>query len=452
MKSIIGHIISVLIRRIAALVYGTVCLGATAAMILNKRLRLHSDEHSRRMLRQRMGFVPRGRGRGIWIHGASLGEINAVASLVGELRKEYPGRQLIISLMNESDFSIVAKQYPQDTVVLLPVDFSKFVARALDRAHPALVVFTEAEIWPNFVRACARRSIPVHLVNARVSRKAARLYSLIPAAFRQMFFAGFSSIQVRDENDLERYLNMGVSKDVVSLAGSMRWNYSPPANLISSGGLLAERINRPSWAAASVHRADIGKVLSIHQYLRLHIRDVLLMIVPRYPTQDAEFIERTLRARGLSYQCIEENLDLDSSDGKWFKDESSVLLVKRTGELARWYAVADLALIGGSFDSIGGHNPIEAAMSDCAVFSGANVENFEQVYRQLGEYQACVMHSDPVALGEYMLKTFSSSENRRTLCSNALACVRSQRLEVSSVAKKLAEKSGLDRSEDAGTL
>ena len=426
------------------LAYSAVGLGYASYLSLRHALSFAPDSASRKIHRQRRGYLPQGQGRGIWIHGASLGELNAISPLIHELRRRFPKRQMIITVMNEQDLETVANQHSHAEVALFPIDFGRFVARALDRTHPAMVILSEAEVWPMFLGACAKRSIPVHLVNARVSSKAAFLYGLMPQARRRRFFSVYRSIQVRSDSDLAHFRRLGIGdEDTVSMAGFLRWNYVPPADFLASGRAMAQRINRPIWVAASTHRQDIRRVLAIQQYLRLHIRDILLLLLPRYPSEGKPVIARELAARSLAYEVVDEKFDFSQKACPEMRESCSVLWVQRTGDLVRWYACAQMALIGGSFNGIGGHNPIEAALADCAIFSGARVENFTQVYRKLAEHQACVMHNDHIALGELMMRAFGNEDSRRTLCANASACIRRERLDIGKVVDKLLERSDM---------
>ncbi|NUQ85086.1 MAG: hypothetical protein HUU11_10260 [Anaerolineales bacterium] len=138
---------------------------------------LLAKQRCRRGLPQRLGWLAEPRRQGsaspcIWIHAVSLGEVVAVAPLVRELRRRYPGMRLVVSTVTETGREAVEQRLEGVAEHrYAPLDFSWVVNRAIDELRPSLYVFVETELWPNLLRSLRRRNIPSVLVNGRLSRR-----------------------------------------------------------------------------------------------------------------------------------------------------------------------------------------------------------------------------------------------------------------------------------------
>ena len=154
--------------------------------------------------RLRVGDVPRRAniGPAVMIHAVSLGEMNATRSLVAELSRRHPELKFVISSTTETGFAQGKKLYdssPDVQVVRYPVDFSFAVRRLLDRQRPSVVALMELELWPNFIRECRRRNIPVLLVNGRITPRSYQRYHLI-APITRACLAGYRARACRMRN------------------------------------------------------------------------------------------------------------------------------------------------------------------------------------------------------------------------------------------------------------
>ena len=380
--------------------------------------------------RQHFGNYPRLSSAPIWMHCASLGEANVAAPLYKHIKKNHPDRNFLISLVNVQDYLAVKDLYPRETVVMFPFDCPHIVRRALTHIKPSQVIFIDSEIWPNFLHICAKRDIPVHIINGRISKGSFRRFQWLPKFFRQNLFKAYHSILVSDSVYVDRFIQLGARPEIVKLGNHLRWNYEPPEHLLVSGQELRAEIARPVWLAASVHPDEMTAVLAIHQYLRLNLRDILLVLAPRYPQKDKATLQSALQSRGIGYLTLNHADDPHAEIKRWQRQHVSVVWINRVGDLMRWYSMADVALIGGSFNKMGGHNPIEAALGDCGIFSGADIDNFTSIYQSFSQHDACVIHSDFNVLGQLMLKTITGADAREILCANARQCVQAHRQEI----------------------
>ena len=157
----------------------------------------------------------------VWIHAVSVGEANLAGAVLRELRRVAPGESFIISTTSSTGHAVCEKLAgPDDVLIYLPVDFPHIVRRALKGIDAKALVLTESEFWPNLIRACHRRDIPVILVNGRVSDRSAPRYRRLRCFFAEVFDC-FAAMLVQSELDRQRLLAAGAPADRVRVAGSV---------------------------------------------------------------------------------------------------------------------------------------------------------------------------------------------------------------------------------------
>src|SRR5215510_14911770 len=150
-------------------------------------------------LRQRFGFIPPINGKPvIWLHCVSVGETQAARPLVQRLKREFPDYALVVSTITDTGQILAREVFRNEAISIcyFPLDRHSSVRRALDRINPAVVLIMETEIWPNFLRECGAREIPVALVNGRISPGSYRRYRLIkPLLHRVLPFLSIAVMQ-----------------------------------------------------------------------------------------------------------------------------------------------------------------------------------------------------------------------------------------------------------------
>src|SRR6185369_15032397 len=245
-------------------------------------------------LGERFGHVaatPPGRAA-IWVHGASVGEIAALAPLVHALRLELPDHRLVLSSMTLGGRAAAATRVPDaDAHVLLPLDLPAAVTRALDRVRPRLVVFSETELWPNFLAVLAARRIPAIMVSGRVSARAFARYR----RWRWLFAPALASVRwccVQTLESAHRLVALGAPAARVIVTGSLKTAApaAPPTLTLASLGVGAA----PVLVAAST-RADAGEalvedeaVLAAFARIRASVPRARLVLAPRKPERFAD--------------------------------------------------------------------------------------------------------------------------------------------------------------------
>ncbi len=327
---------------------------------------------------QRFGWVPQANAgsRPLWLHAVSVGETIAARPLVEALLARHPDVPLLISGMTATGAERVAALFgDRVTHVFAPYDTPDIIGRFLARVRPRALLIMETELWPNWIAACTRRGIPTLLLNGRMSARSARGYARVGALSRPLF-AALTWVAAQSEADAQRYRQLGVRDAVLSITGSVKFDAAPEAGLADRAAAWrqAQLDRRPVWVAGSTHEGEEVLLLDAHRAMRERIPDLLLILVPRHPER-FDAVAALIDRRGL--RCVRR------SRADPCGVEVDVLLGDTMGELLFFYAVCDLAFIGGSLVARGGHNPLEAAMLGKPVLAGPHLFNFQSICADL---------------------------------------------------------------------
>jgi len=314
----------------------------------------------------------------IWIHGVSLGEINAATTLVTELHGQLPDYQVVISSTTETGMAAAKRLFePSHVVFRWPMDFSFAVRRALRRIRPALVVLMEGEVWPNFLAACRRRGIPVVVVNGRLGADKGfpRYRKLGPLAAR--LFNKLTAVGAQDEIYADRYRALGVEAGKIHVTGMMKFDSAAVADRVAGQDELAAAVGlirgERLIVAGGTGPGEEKIMLDVFDRLKASHPSARLAIVPRKPERFDE-VAKMISARGLA--LVRRSRRGDGAAGEAAPD--AVILGDTMGELRKFYALAACVFVGRSLVPMGGSDMIEAAALGRATAFGPHTFNFPQ--------------------------------------------------------------------------
>ncbi len=317
-------------------------------------------------LGERYGFYTQtAPSRLIWVHAVSVGETRAVEPLILALLKNWPSHRILLTGMTPTGRE-AGRQVFGDRVIqaYLPYDYPAAVNRFFSHFLPSFGILMETEIWPNLLAGAAQRKIPVFLANARLSERSARGYGKLGGLARQTF-ANLAGVAAQSTEDAQRIGALGAT--LVSVCGNLKFDVRPPADKLALGKQWRNEIGeRPVWLAASTREGEEALILdALRQTGRT---DLLLVLVPRHP-QRFEEVAAMLEREG--WRTRRRSHELPGADTQiWLGDSM--------GEMAAYYAMADVAFIGGSLLPMGGQNLIEAAACGCPTLIGPHMFNFRQ--------------------------------------------------------------------------
>jgi 3-deoxy-D-manno-octulosonic-acid transferase len=327
-------------------------------------------------LRGRLGRRPYPRlDGGLWIHGVSVGEIGVARNLLRALRRRLPDPALPIgiSVTTAAGRELAARTLSAEAAVFaFPFELAGAVERSLDETRPSLVVLIETEIWPLFLERAAARSIPVALVNGRISSRSFARYRRI-RGFLSRSLARIAFFAMQSREDADRIEALGAPPERVHDLGNLKYDL-PEAPVFPD----ADRLRRAASGRAVLVAGSTGEgeeELVLDAWTGLAPRP-LLVLAPRRPER-FDFVARLCASRGLR---VLRRSDPESQ----FRDPESetafdVYLLDSIGELASAYRGAALAFVGGSLIATGGQNPIEAWAAGVPAIAGPHMENFREI-------------------------------------------------------------------------
>ncbi len=325
-------------------------------------------------LGERVGLYGAGAGaaptRPVWLHAVSLGETLAAAPLVDALRRALPGRSLLLT--HGTATGRAAGQLllsPGDAQVWLPFDTPGAVARFLGRFDPLVGVLMETEIWPNLLDVAHRRGLPVVLANARMSERSRRRGRRVDALLRPAF-ASLAVTLAQTEADAERLREAGAAN--VHVEGNVKFDRTPDAGLVERGRHWRDAAGARPVVLATLTR-DGEEALLLQAWRTLPEPRPLLVIVPRHP-QRFEAVAELIEASGFVLSRRSRWGDAPDASAA----SADVWLGDSMMEMAAYYGLADVALLGGSFAPLGGQNLIEAAACGCPIVMGPHTFNFTE--------------------------------------------------------------------------
>ena len=341
-------------QRLALAAYTTALRLLVPAMLVRYWWRGRKEPGYRLAMRERLGFGPPQPPGAVWVHAVSLGETRASSALVDALRARLPGMRLLLTHGTATGRDAGrALMREGDTQAWLPLDTPGAVRRFLARRRPAIGVLMETEIWPELLHATHSAGLTMVLANARLSERSARRGARFAALMRPAA-AAVTDVLAQTEDDAERLREAGAQR--VALSGNLKFDVHPSPALIARGRTWREAIGRPVVLAAITREGE--EELLLREWGRASGRNPFLIVVPRHPQRFDE-VEALMKENGLRV----------ARRSSW-------------GEMPLYYGSADVALLGGSFMPLGGHNLIEAAACGCPIVMGPSTFNFAEAARQ----------------------------------------------------------------------
>lgn len=338
-------------------------------------------------LTQRLGSLPpkHSSKKVIWLHCVSVGETQAARPLVERLRREFPDYSLVVSTITNTGQNLARQVFENiaDEVIYFPFDWRWSVRRAIKKVNPAVVLILETELWPNFLRECRSRKIPVALVNGRISRQSFRRYRLVRFLLRSVL-ENLNLAIMQSEADAARIAELGLSEQKILTSGNLKFDANSVAPTAQTE-LIKQRFGldqgKALILAASTHSPEEKILLETFLTLRQK-HSVRLMIAPRKPERFHE-VAQVLGASGVSW--VRKTGPEQAAD-----QTAEVILLDTIGELPAVYSLASLVFVGGSIVDNGGHNVLEPAAAGTCVVTGHHTHNFQAIIQLLNEADAIV--------------------------------------------------------------
>jgi len=361
-------------------------------------------------LKNQLGLVTKTSGKAIWVHCVSVGEFNAARPLIDQILDIYPEHKLAITTTTITGAEAVRNHYRNRVMhYFFPFDLPFIVGSFVNKINPVACILLETEIWPNLINNLNKKTIPVMLINARLSERSLNKYQKFSSKLVKKTINQLTLIASQNNHSSERFLKLGASPNKVVTVGNLKFDSNEKDNPNTTQSLQKIVGERYVVVFASTREGEEKKI--IQGYVNLKDKfDALLIIVPRHPQRFDEVFNL----------IVENGLKVKKrSDGMVCDKNIQVLLGDSMGELLSYYSVCDIAFIGGSLVDSGGQNMLEAASASKPILFGPSTFNFEKIAQLLLEKNAAIQVVDVDDLMKTISNLLLDDTEREKLGENA---------------------------------
>ncbi len=339
-------------------------------------LRLLKKKEDPKRFVEKFCFFSRKRNRGklIWFHGASVGELQSIIPLVEKFENNKKINQILITSNTLSSSKIIGNfKFKKVVHQFFPMDVNIFSKKFLDFWKPSVVFFIDSEIWPNMLLNLKHKNIPVILLNGRITKKSYKRW-MIFYNFANRLFKNFNLCLSSNKESVKFLKNLGAKK--VKYIGNLKYAQSE-----QSIGTLRPYITKfiklkKIWCASSTHYNEEMLCGLIHKKLKKKHKNLLTIIIPRHIDRIGS-IKKQLNQLKLKTQIDEPSSSIDP--------RTDIYLVNSYGKTKLFYNNCKSVFLGGSIINHGGQNPLEAARFGCNILHGKNISNFTEIYQFLNK-------------------------------------------------------------------
>lgn len=332
---------------------------------------------------RKIGELSNGGEPAIWFHGVSVGEVAALDSLIGEVRKRKPKVPIAVSTMTSDGLHTIRKLANQpEFAFIYPIDSSRNARRVVENLRPAVLVIVDGDFWFQMLRACRRPGVPMVVMNGRLSERSLRRHLRFPSYAREMF-AGITLVSAQSKMMADRFAQFIDPKKIV-VDGNVKLD-APLPRVTEDFGIDRSRF---CFVFGSVHPAEIEAIAGpIGDVLAKH-PEAQIVIAPRHPDK---FTSPPI---------------------------PHVIWINRLGVLRQLYQLCDAAFVGGTFCEVGGHNLAEPALAGKPVVYGPDVHSQVPLDEILQSYKASMQVKTSEELGAAMMKLMEDRALRETMGRN----------------------------------
>ena len=340
--------------------------------------RLLKNKEDIKRFTEKFSFASRKRIKGklIWFHGASVGEILSIIPLVEKLEKDEKIKQILITSNTLSSSKIISKLKLKKTIhQFFPLDTNYLTKKFLIHWKPSIAIFIDSEIWPNMMMNIKRREISLILLNARITKKSfTRWKKFITNS--KIFFEMFD-ICLTSNLKSKSYLKLLGAKKIKYI-GNLKFSESEK-NIHPLDNHLKKFFSKKKiWCASRTHDIEEKICANIHKKLKIKYKDLLTIIIPRHIHRTEKIIEEIKKL----------NLNVHTHESrKKVNNNTDIYLVNSFGQTKSFFKICKTVFLGGSIIKHGGQNPLEAARFGCNILHGPNVWNFDEIYDLLKKYK-----------------------------------------------------------------
>ena len=372
-------------------------------------IRLIKNKEDPYRFKEKFGFFSKSKKKGklIWFHGASVGEVQSVIPLIERFEKSKSISQILITSNTVSSSNIIKKFKLRKTIhQFFPIDCDFISKKFLNYWKPSKVFFIDSEIWPNTINNLYDKKIPIILLNGRITKKTLGRWLIFPNFAKSLF----QKFQICLSSSLEskKYLKKLGAKNI-KFVGNLKFSQSETESSELDKSLKNFLKSKNLWCASSTHYSEEKFCGQTHLKLHKKYKNLLTIIIPRHIGR-VKSIENELSNLNLKVHLDEPR--------KKISPDTSIYLVNSYGKTKSFYKECKNVFLGGSIINHGGQNPLEAVRYGCKVFHGPNVSNFKEIYDFLKNKRLSKKITNHNTLANLLDMTFKKKSNPKQISQN----------------------------------
>lgn len=337
----------------------------------------------------------------IVFYGVSVGEVIALENLIRKTKETFDN-QIVVCTGTQTGQEIAKKKLGDiaDFITYFPFDFPFCIGHFLNKVNPKTIIVAETELWPNFARLVKNRGINLLIINGRISDRTYNSYKKLSFFFKPVL-QNYTRILTQSEQDNQKLISIGANPETTTVMGNLKFDITRKECDFDLGqGRII--------IAGSTHATEDELIIPVFEKIKKDFSDVKLLVAPRHPERH-EAVKKLIEKTGL-------NWGLRSKGNKF--DDKEIIMLDTMGELGKVYALCYFAIMGGSFNKTGGHNPLEATVFEKPVISGKCVHNFKDIFALLTRTNAAKLVDNAQELEDYMRKLLSDNEFYNKCCND----------------------------------
>ena len=356
--------------------------------------------------KEKIGFFSKKRNKGklIWFHGASVGEIQSIIPLIEKFEKNKEIKQILITSNTVSSSLIIKNLRLKKTIhQFFPIDCNFISKKFLNYWEPSKAFFIDSEIWPNTINNLFKKNIPIFLLNGRITKKSYNRWKIF-SSFAKSIFSKFN-LCLSSNIETKQYLKKLGAKNI-KLIGNLKFSQSENEKNNLDKNLINLINSKKTWCASSTHYNEEEFCGKAHIRLKKKFKNLLTIIIPRHINR-IDSIKTQLNNLNLKVHLDEPRRRVNPN--------TDIYLVNSYGKTKLFYKACKNIFLGGSLIMHGGQNPLEATRYGCKILHGPNISNFREIYKFLGKKNLSRKINNLDQFINYIIKYFNSKSNSKKI-------------------------------------
>ena len=372
-------------------------------LIIVYRILVNKEDNKRFLERYGINSVKRKKGKVIWFHCSSVGELLSIMPLVEKFEKNTNINQILITTTTLSSSKIFYNFKLKKTIhQFFPIDTNFLIKKFLNYWKPSAAFFVDSEIWPNTIYNLDKNKIPIILINGRITKSSFEKWKKLPSFSKDIFDK--INLCFPSSKQSEKYLKqLGVKG--IKFIGNLKFSQSENEKLSKSNNEIENFIkNKKTWCASSTHNTEELLCGLVHKNLKKKYKNLLTFIIPRH-------IERT---DAIIKELNDINLIIHTHEPKKkIPKNTDIYIVNSYGKTKSFYNICKNIFLGGSLIKHGGQNPLEATRYGCNILYGPNIDNFKEIYKFLDKIKISNKVNNHHQLGYRLNKMFLKKQSSK---------------------------------------